>query len=111
MLASVLPSSWFIYITCLSTLCKTVCGVAAGATKSAITAHFAIQGNIADLSTKEGTQETGVTLLGLLSGVLCAQLIGDALWSAWLIFIALTVVHVFANYRAVKALVFDSINR
>src|SRR3546814_6406030 len=47
MLASVLPASSFIYITCLSTLCKTVCGVSAGATKSAITSHFAIQGNIA----------------------------------------------------------------
>lgn len=37
----------FLLLTCASTVCKTMCGVAAGCTKSSITAHFAVQGNIA----------------------------------------------------------------
>lgn len=41
--------SHFLLLTCLSTVCKTMCGVAAGCTKSSITAHFAVQGNIAGM--------------------------------------------------------------
>jgi hypothetical protein len=31
----------------MGTVCKTLCGVAAGCTKNSITAHFALTGNIA----------------------------------------------------------------
>lgn len=46
MLTAVFPQR-FLLLTCLGTVCKTMCGVAAGCTKSSITAHFAVQGNMA----------------------------------------------------------------
>ncbi|CAN0265368.1 unnamed protein product [Discosporangium mesarthrocarpum] len=45
-----------------------LCGVAAGCTKSSITAHFALRANIADIAAKENAQETAVTLCGMVSG-------------------------------------------
>lgn len=57
----------FLPVACLGSICKTMCGVAAGATRTALTAHFATAGNLADVAAKEGSQETAVTLFGLLA--------------------------------------------
>ena len=55
-------------------------GTVAGATRASITAHFAKGGNnLADVSAKEGAQETAVTLLGLLVGSIAARHVGDSL--------------------------------
>ena len=55
-------------------------GTVAGATRASITAHFAKGGNnLADVSAKEGAQETAVTLLGLLVGSMAARHVGDSL--------------------------------
>jgi hypothetical protein len=43
--------------------------VAGGATRAALTQHFAAAGNAADVSAKEGSQETATTLLGMLAGM------------------------------------------
>ena len=63
-----LPSTYLI-ITSISTLCKVACGISAGATKGNITDHFAICGNRADVNAKESTQETLVSLVGMIVGV------------------------------------------
>ena len=55
---------YVLYASIAATLCRSMCGVAAGATKNAVTAHFA-KNNVADLSSKEGTQETLVSLVGM----------------------------------------------
>jgi Vitamin B6 photo-protection and homoeostasis len=60
---------WPMYILCLSTFCKVMCGMSAGATKGRITQHFAVRGNMADLTAKESTQETLVSLLGMIGGI------------------------------------------
>ena len=116
-------------ILCASTICKTMCGMSAGATKGRITHHFSINGNMADLTAKESTQETLVSLLGLLGGIALAHLLrhdesyigtGDAhdtsnirheLFLTWSIFSFLTIVHVWANYRAVTLLKLRTLNR
>ena len=41
-------------------------GAGAGATRASITSHFALRGNLADVSAKENAQETAVNLVGLL---------------------------------------------
>ena len=45
-------------------------GVAGGASRAALTQHFARQQNAADISAKEGSQETATTLVGMLLGML-----------------------------------------
>ena len=108
-----------LYITSLATICKTMCGMAAGATKGSITHHFAIHGNMADLNAKESTQETLVSLLGMTFGVGLARYLhalekqddkaGQSI--SWAIFIFLTVVHVMTNYLGVKILKLRTLNR
>lgn len=41
-------------------------GVAGGATRAALTQHFALQGNAADVAAREASQETATTLIGEL---------------------------------------------
>jgi hypothetical protein len=95
-----------------------MCGVSAGATKSSITCHFALQGNMADLNAKESTQETMVTLLGMIGGIYMAQLLQSleshhktySRWITWIFFVVLTTIHIYANYLGVSLLRLRTIN-
>lgn len=135
MMAPLIPSAWLLWLMSASTLSKTMCGMSAGATKSSITCHLALEGNMADLNAKEGTQETLVSLLGMMLGVQLAKqleslqkayqdepftLYGQlpAAWNisfelvvSWAIFLFLTWLHMWANYRGVKLLKLKSLNR
>lgn len=101
-----------LYVTSMGTICKVMCGIAAGATKGSITQHFCLRGNMADLNAKEGTQETLVSLIGMLLGIALARYLhgmeqrDKSLTGAvsWTIFVILTIVHVWANYIGVKLL-------
>jgi hypothetical protein len=46
------PPCFLLPAAALSTACKACCGVAAGATRSDITMHFALDGNVSDLIAK-----------------------------------------------------------
>lgn len=134
MLAPYAGRSRVLYVTSLATVAKTMCGMAAGATKGSITHHFAIRGNMADLNAKESTQETLVSLLGMIMGIGLARYLhalereqscdsggGDdqqacvpndmAQMISWAIFIILTSIHVWANYLGVKILRLRTLNR
>jgi len=134
-----------LYVSSLATICKTMCGMAAGATKGSIAQHFALRGNMADLTAKESTQETLVSLVGMICGVGLARYLhalekqqqqqqqqadcddagangtdqeecsiggGNAAQCiSWIIFISLTILHVWANYRGVKLLKLRTLNR
>lgn len=50
------------FILCATTSMKAIVGVAGGATRSALTQHHAIRGNLADVASKDGSQETFVNL-------------------------------------------------
>lgn len=107
---------WFpnqlLLVSSLSILCKTVCGISAGATKSSITLHFAISGNMADLNAKESTQETLMNIVGMLCGIVAAkQMKSIDGFLNWSLFILLTVIHVWANYQGVRLLRLKTLNR
>jgi hypothetical protein len=42
----------------IGSICRALCGVSAGATRAALMGHFARTDNVADISAKEGIQET-----------------------------------------------------
>lgn len=52
-------------------------GVAGSATRAAITQHQAIKGNMADVSAKDGSQETFVNLIASIVGVFLITLLND----------------------------------
>ena len=74
----------------------------------ALTQHQARNYNHADVAAKDGSQETAVNLAALVTGlVLLPAVHGHPTWM-WAVFLAVTAGHVYANYRAVKAVVMQT---
>ncbi|GLH11206.1 Uncharacterized protein GBIM_16033 [Gryllus bimaculatus] len=96
-------------ILCLSTSMKAIVGVAGGATRAAITQHQAIRDNMADVSAKDGSQETFVNLTASMLGILILSLCTEERYS-WGLFITITILHLYANYKAVRSLRLLSLN-
>ena len=68
--------SWIIAL-----YCQAIVGCAGGATRAALTQHQARRNNMADVSAKDGSQETLVNLSALLvSLVLIPAVAGDQMW-------------------------------
>ncbi|KAJ7548234.1 hypothetical protein O6H91_07G003500 [Diphasiastrum complanatum] len=100
----------FLTLLCIGSAARSVTGVASGATRAALTQHFACQKNAADISAKEGSQETAATLVGMLFGMLLARLTAGHTGAIWSAFLFLTAFHMYANYRAVRSLCLNSLN-
>ncbi|KAI3767470.1 hypothetical protein L2E82_17602 [Cichorium intybus] len=67
-------ASAFLFIVCIGSLSRSFTGVASGATRAALTQHFALQNNAANISAKEGSLETVATMIGMALGMLLAQI-------------------------------------
>lgn len=65
---------------------------------------------MADVSAKDGSQETLVGLAGLLVSLLMLPLVSDRPSLSLCCFFFLTALHIYANYRAVRALVIETLN-
>jgi len=63
------------------------------------------------VAAKDGSQETAVTLVGLILGLIITPLVEGHYGLIWFLFITFTVAHLFSNYRAVRGLVMDTLNR
>jgi Vitamin B6 photo-protection and homoeostasis len=119
MLAPYAGSENVLYITSVAMICKVMCGISAGATKGSITQHFCKKGNMADLNAKEGTQETLVSLIGMLLGIALAKYLhaiekvdkSMATTLSWTVFNVLTMVHVYVNYIGVRVLHLRTLNQ
>jgi hypothetical protein len=106
----------FLVLLCLARVCFAIVGVAGGASRSALTYHFAKNGNnAADLAAKEGSQETFSSLLGMLAGYLLLKFTNTVearvqAQAQWAVFSLLTMMHMYFNFRAVKTLALDTLN-
>lgn len=109
LLSPLFPSA-FVFIVCLGSLSRSFTGVASGATRAALTQHFALQSNAADISAKEGSQETVATMIGMALGMLLARVTMGHPVVVWLSFLSLTIFHVYANYKAVRCLSLTTLN-
>ncbi|XP_016078187.1 PREDICTED: RUS1 family protein C16orf58 homolog isoform X3 [Miniopterus natalensis] len=72
--------------------------------------HQARRNNMADVAAKDGSQETLVNLAGLLVSLLMLPLVSDCPSFSLSCFFLLTALHIYANYRAVRALVIETLN-
>ncbi|KAL6075655.1 RUS family member 1 [Balamuthia mandrillaris] len=109
---------YFVLLACAGSVLKAIVGVAGGATRAAITVHQARNNNMADVSAKDGSQETAANLIGMLLGLAVTSFLNDSSFSAaqqrariWLLFIILTALHLWANYRCVRGITMDTFNR
>ncbi|KAF7390220.1 hypothetical protein HZH68_012077 [Vespula germanica] len=96
-------------VLCASTAMKSIVGVAGGATRAALTQHQALQNNLADVSAKDGSQETCVNLVASFLGIFILSYIYDERYLLEL-YVFLVTVHLYANYSAVKALRLNTLN-
>uniref|UniRef100_A0A7C9AYB0 Protein root UVB sensitive/RUS domain-containing protein n=1 Tax=Opuntia streptacantha TaxID=393608 RepID=A0A7C9AYB0_OPUST len=109
-LISPLFPSAFLFIVCLGSLSRSFTGVASGATRAALTQHFTLQDNAADISAKEGSQETVATMAGMAIGMFLARVTMGQSLAIWFSFLSLTIFHMYANYRAVRCLSLNTLN-
>ncbi|KAM4597724.1 RUS family member 1 [Polymixia lowei] len=100
----------FTLIVCAAGIFKSVVGVAGGATRAALTVHQARRDNMADVSAKDGSQETLVNLAGLLVSLILIPLVTDNPILTVTLFFLFTVLHLFANYKAVRSVVMETFN-
>ncbi|KAG8140643.1 hypothetical protein E2320_003348 [Naja naja] len=90
---------------------KCIVGVAGGATRAALTMHQARRDNMADVSAKDGSQETLVNLAGLLFSLFLIPLVVDNLLLTYALYALFTILHLYANYQAVRAVCMETVNR
>ncbi|OAY84178.1 protein root UVB sensitive 3 isoform X1 [Ananas comosus] len=109
LLSPLFPSA-LIAIVCLGSVSRSFTGVASGATRAALTQHFALENNAADISAKEGSQETVATMTGMALGMLLAHITRGHPFAVWFLFLSLTIFHMYANYKAVQCLSLTTLN-
>ncbi|XP_071272458.1 RUS family member 1 isoform X1 [Salvelinus alpinus] len=102
--------TFFTLIVCSAGIFKSIVGVAGGATRAALTLHQARRDNMADISAKDGSQETLVNLAGLLVSLILIPLVTDNPLLTFVLFFLFTILHLFANYKAVRSVVMETLN-
>lgn len=98
---------------CMSGLLRSICGVMAGGSRAALTQHFTdpVRGSIADVNAKDQSQETVISLLGMLAGSVVVGVIKGEGLEMWVTMLALLTIHLWTNYRAVSSVVLKNLNR
>jgi hypothetical protein len=103
----------FVRVLVLSTssVLRALCGVAAGSAKASLSAHFARAGeNLGELNAKDSSQETIISLLGLLVGsVVVTHVVSRT--ATWSLLVGLLAIHLETNRRAVRAVRMRVMNR
>ena len=98
-------------ILCFASVGRSLVGVAGGATRTAITQHQAKSGNISDVAAKDGSQETLVNLIALIVNLIVLPYVSENTSLTWILFFGLTILHLYANFKAVSSLCFETLNK
>ncbi|KAK1996958.1 DUF647-domain-containing protein [Colletotrichum falcatum] len=87
-----------------------MCGVAAGASKAALSKHFARRNNLSELNAKEASQETAVGLVGLLVGSVVVRFV-EGRGAVFALMTLLVFVHLGMNYLGVRCVQLATLNQ
>lgn len=109
-LSPAFPKPARVVLLSFSSCLRALCGVCAGSAKASLSAHFARRGNLGELNAKDSSQETVISLLGMLAGSVVVSWVTTP-WATWATLVLLLSVHLGMNYRAVKAVRMTSLNR
>jgi hypothetical protein len=109
-LSPIFPKPMRVAILSFSSVLRSLCGVAAGSSKASLSAHFAKQGNLGELNAKDSSQETVISLVGMLVGSWVITLITTP-FATWTALILLLSIHLETNRRAVRAVKMHTLNR
>ncbi|KAJ4352675.1 hypothetical protein N0V95_004059 [Ascochyta clinopodiicola] len=109
-LSPAFPKPARVAVLSFSSCLRALCGVCAGSAKASLSAHFAKRGNLGELNAKDSSQETVISLLGMLVGSLVVSWVHSPM-ATWATLMGLLAVHLGTNYAAVKAVRMTSLNR
>lgn len=109
-ISPIFPKFLRVIILSFSSVLRALCGVAAGSAKASLSAHFARWGNLGELNAKDSSQETVISLLGMLAGSFVVSWVTTTL-STWAVMILLLAIHLETNRRAVRAVSMRTLNR
>lgn len=109
-LSPAFPKPARVMVLSFSSCLRALCGVCAGSAKASLSAHFAKRGNLGELNAKDSSQETVISLLGMLAGSLVVSWVTTPM-ATWATLVALLSIHLGTNYAAVKAVSMTSLNR
>ncbi|KAF2840757.1 DUF647-domain-containing protein, partial [Patellaria atrata CBS 101060] len=109
-LSPAFPKYARVVVLSFSSALRALCAVAAGSSKATLSAHFALRGNLGELNAKDSSQETVISLLGMLVGSLVVSRITTKT-TTWLTLLILLTTHLAMNYAAVRAVSMRSLNR
>jgi Vitamin B6 photo-protection and homoeostasis len=107
------PRALFLPMISIASMCKAICGVAAGACGGAINVFWSSNGgDISDISAKFGAQHTVTGSLGLIFAAVFARSMASVqdYRYIWMLYLALTALHIFANIKCMRLIAFDSFN-
>ncbi|KAF9886230.1 hypothetical protein FE257_011953 [Aspergillus nanangensis] len=89
---------------------RALCGVAGGSSKASLSAHFSRWGNLAEVNAKDSSQETIISLIGMLVGSFVVSHV-TSYPATWISLLLLLSLHLSLNYAAVRAVQMTSLNR
>ena len=110
LLSPAFPKSSRILVLAGSSMLRALCGVAAGSAKASLSAHFAKHGNLGEVNAKDSSQETVISLLGMLAGTLVVSTVTSKA-TTWVTLLVLLAIHLAMNTAAVRAVSMRSLNR
>ncbi|KAI7330773.1 DUF647-domain-containing protein [Hortaea werneckii] len=109
-LSPAFPKPVRIVVLSFSSVLRALCGVAAGSAKASLSAHFARWGNLGELNAKDSSQETVISLMGMLAGSLVVSWVTSQT-ATWAALILLLSIHLETNRRAVRSVSMRTLNR
>ncbi|OAT06357.1 DUF647 domain-containing protein [Blastomyces gilchristii SLH14081] len=109
-LSPAFPKHLRIVVLACSSVLRALCGVAAGSSKASLSSHFARWGNLGELNAKDSSQETVISLLGMLCGSLVVSRVSTP-FATWATLLFLLLVHLSTNYAAVRSVNMTTLNR
>ncbi|EON62777.1 hypothetical protein W97_02002 [Coniosporium apollinis CBS 100218] len=109
-LSPAFPKALRVLVLSFSSILRALCGVAAGSSKATLSAHFAKWGNLGELNAKDSSQETIISLMGMLAGSVVVSWISSPL-ATWATLLTLLSIHLATNHAAVRAVSMKTLNR
>ncbi|KKZ64655.1 hypothetical protein EMCG_09437 [[Emmonsia] crescens] len=109
-LSPAFPKHWRVVVLAFSSVLRALCGVAAGSSKASLSNHFAKWGNLGELNAKDSSQETIISLVGMLCGSLVVSHISTP-FTTWTTLLLLLLIHISTNYAAVRSVNMTTVNR
>ncbi|KAF1990957.1 DUF647-domain-containing protein [Aulographum hederae CBS 113979] len=109
-LSPAFPKTIRVTVLSMSSILRALCGVAAGSSKASLSAHFARWGNLGELNAKDSSQETVISLAGMLAGSIVVSWVSSPL-ATWCTLLVLLGIHLLMNHAAVRAVSMRSLNR